>query len=148
MRIVEALHVLLHGTFGQADPLQSHLSLANLDLSAEDNAVTAAELLASDWRRARIVVFSSCESARMNVRISNEVYGLSWAPLAGGAQAVVTSRWRVLGPSNADWMEDFYGRLAAGGVSPAIASAETMRRMIQETGADPYFWAGPQVFGR
>ena len=72
----EALHVLLHGFFEQADPLQSRLSLENLDLSPEDNAVTAAELLASDWRRARIVVFSSCESAQMNVRISNEVYGL------------------------------------------------------------------------
>lgn len=144
----EALHVLLHGYFERADPLQSHLSLENLDLSREDNAVTAAELLASDWRRARIVVFSSCESAQMNVRISNEVYGLSWAPLAGGSQAVVTSRWRVLGPSNADWMEDFYGRLTAGAGSPAIAAAGTMRRMIHETGADPYYWAGPQVFGR
>ena len=144
----EALHVLLHGFFEQADPLQSRLSLENLDLSPEDNAVTAAELLASDWRRARIVVFSSCESAQMNVRISNEVYGLTWAPLAGGAHAVVTSRWRVLGPSNADWMEDFYGRLAAGAGSPAIAAAGTMRRMIKETGAEPYYWAGPQVFGR
>jgi CHAT domain-containing protein len=143
-----AVHVLLHGVFEQSDPLQSHLTLQNLDLSPEDNAITAAELLAADWRQTRLAVFSSCESAQMNVRISNEVYGLSWAPLVGGAQAVVTSRWRVLGPSNADWMDDFYGRLATGEGSPAIAAAGTMRRMIGQGEAHPYYWAGPQVFGR
>jgi CHAT domain-containing protein len=144
----DAVHVLLHGFFDQDDPLQSHVDLNNQDLSSEDNAVTAAELLASDWRHARLVVFSSCEGARMNVRISNEVYGLSWAPLVGGAEAVVMSRWRVQGSSSANWMADFYGRLAEGPGSPALAAAETMRRMIRDGQADPFYWAAPQVFGR
>lgn len=144
-----ALHVLLHGDFNAWDPLQSSVNLANLDLTRrEDNALTAAELLAADWRRARLVVFSSCEGARMNVRISNEIYGLSWAPLAGGADAVVMSRWRVRATSSADWMQAFYEALAAGAQSPALAAAEAMRQMIREGASHPFYWAGPQVIGR
>jgi CHAT domain-containing protein len=144
-----AVHVLLHGFFERDDPLQSRLDLNNDDVSPEKSALTAAELLASDWRDARIVVFSSCESAEMNVRISNEIYGLSWAPLVGGADTVVMSRWRVEGSSNADWMEEFYRRLTAGAGSPAVAAAETMRWMIGDgRWSEPYYWAAPQVFGR
>jgi CHAT domain-containing protein len=83
----------------------------------------------------------------MNVRISNEVYGLSWALLVGGADAVVLSRWRVQGSSSADWMARFYGSLVAGLGSPALAAADTMRQMIRG-GQTPFHWAAPQVFGR
>ena len=143
-----AVHVLLHGFFERNDPLQSYVDLNNPELPPADNALTTAELLAANWRDARLVVFSSCESAQLDVRISNEVYGLSWAPLVGGAQAVVMSRWRVEGKSNADWMKAFYARLAAGAGSPAVAAADTMKLMIHDGRTEPYYWAGPQVFGR
>jgi CHAT domain-containing protein len=145
-----AVHTLLHGTFVADDPLQSYLDLNNPKLAWDDpdQRITAAELLAADWRDARLVVFSACESAQMDVRISNEIYGLSWAPLAGGADAVVTTRWKAQGAVNAEWMPDFYARLAEGGASPATAAAATMSRMIHEGQTHPYFWAAPQVFGR
>ena len=89
----------------------------------------------------------------MNRRISNEVYGLSWAPLVGGAEHAVLSRWRVLSSSNADWMVRFYGSLTSGTSSPARAAAAAARGLIATEGsdpsyADPFYWAGPQVFGR
>jgi CHAT domain-containing protein len=144
----ENVHVLLHGRFNAADPLQSHIRLISTEPSREDNKITAAELLAVDCRHTRLAVFSSCEGARMNIRISNEVYGLSWALLVGGVDHVVMSRWRVQGGSNADWMASFYDNLVSGKVSPALAAAAAMRAMIAGKRSHPFYWAGPQVFGR
>lgn len=144
----ENVHVLLHGRFDQSDPLQSRINLNNPQLSREDNEITAAELLAVDWRDTRLAVFSACEGAMMNIRISNEVYGLSWAPLIGGVDHVLLSRWRVQSDSNADWMAIFYDRLASSRVFPALAAAAAMREMIASERSDPFYWAGPQVFGR
>ncbi len=84
----------------------------------------------------------------MNVRISNEVYGLSWAPLVGGADHVVVSRWRVNSNSNADWMTFFYDNLTSGEASPAVGAAAAMRGMIANGHTHPFGWAAPQVFGR
>ena len=84
----------------------------------------------------------------MNVRISNEIYGLSWAPLVGGADAVLMSRWRVQGSSSADWMADFYSKLAAETTSLPIAVSDTMRQIIRSGQAHPFYWAAPQLFGR
>lgn len=144
----ENVHVLLHGMFDQRDPLQSRINLNNPEFSREENEITAAELLAVDWRGARLAVFSSCEGAMMNIRISNEVYGLSWAPLLGGVDHVLMSRWRVQSDSNADWMASFYASLASGTSSPALAAAAAMRAMIAGERSDPFYWAAPQVFGR
>ncbi len=142
------LHVLLHGEFDSFEPLLSRLKLTNPALPRAEKALSAAELLAVNWRDTRLAVFSACEGARVNLRISNEVFGLPWAPLVGGAGRVVMSRWRVQSRSNARWMEHFYRALQAG-QSPALAAQRAMREMIESDGRDdPYLWAGPQVFGR
>lgn len=142
------IHVLLHGEFSSDDPLLSRVTLNNHSLSRQENEITAAELLAVNWRDTRLVVFSSCEGARVGSRISNEVFGISWALLAGGVDYVVLSRWRVQSSSNADWMESFYNTLVSERASPATAAAVAMRKMIADGRRHPYFWAGPQVFGR
>ena len=67
--------------------------------------------------------------------------------LAGGAENVVTSRWRVDGASNGRWMRTFYASIASGS-SPAQAAAVAMREMPKENGSHPYFWAAMQVNGR
>lgn len=142
------LHVLLHGEFDAFEPLLSRLTLSNPALPRAERRLSAAELLAVDWRDTRLAVFSACEGAQLNLRISNEVFGLPWAPLVGGAGQVVMSRWRVQSRSNAQWMGHFYRALQAG-QSPALAAQRAMREMIESDGRDdPYLWAGPQVFGR
>lgn len=142
------IHVLLHGEFSSEDPLLSQVTLNNPRLSRHQNEITAAELLAVNWRDTRLAVFSSCEGARVGSRISNEVFGISWALLAGGVDYVLLSRWRVQSSSNADWMESFYSALVSERASPASAAAVAMRKMIGGGRRHPYFWAGPQVFGR
>ncbi len=143
-----AVHVLLHGEFDTFDPLQSAISLNRPGVARGESRVTAADLLAVDWRDTALAVFSACEGARLNRRISNEVFGLSWPLFAGGVDAVLMSRWRVEAQSNATWMAAFYNRLAAGDASPAVAAATAMRTLIAGGAGHPYVWAGPQAFGR
>jgi CHAT domain-containing protein len=85
----------------------------------------------------KLVVLSACESGRVEVRISNEIYGFPWVFLAGGVDNVVTSRWVVDGASNGKWMRSFYGSLASG-ASPAGAAAFAMRTMRKERERNPY----------
>jgi CHAT domain-containing protein len=143
------VHVLLHGEYDSEDPLRSSIKLNNAsELQPDAEEITAAELLAVDWRDTNLAVFSSCEGAKAKIRISNELFGIPWALLAGGVDHVVLSRWRVEAASNADWMETFYETVASERASPASAAAAAMRKMIKSNQRDPYFWAGPQVLGR
>ena len=140
------VHVLLHGVYNFNDPLQS--IVATSEGPPNYVPVTAAELLAVDWHDTQLAVFSSCEGALVKTRISNEQFGISWALLAGGVDNVVLSRWRVNGVSNALWMETFYQTMLKGASSPALAANTAMRRMINSDKRHPFYWAGPQVFGR
>ncbi len=141
------VHVLLHGIFAEDDPLQSFVELENPRLSAADRRITAAELLAADWHATELAVFSACEGGRVTARISNEIHGLSWAPLVGGAERVLVSRWRVNAASNGRWMAVLYDALKQGN-SAAGAVAQAMRQLMKGDTAHPYYWAGPQLYGR
>lgn len=152
-------HILLHGRFDNPynDPLQSSISLNYLQSDAvldnpgsnvKDRQLSAAELLAANWQNTELVVFSSCEGGQLARRISNEIHGLSWAPLVGGADRVLVSRWRVDAASNGNWMASFYSALTDGNRA-ACATAHAMRMIkSEEDTAHPYYWAGPQLYGR
>jgi CHAT domain-containing protein len=143
----KTVHVLLHGQYNYDDPLQSTVEVGSGG-NLNGKYITAAELLAADWRHKQLAVFSSCEGALVKTRISNEQFGISWALFAGGADQVMLSRWRVNAASNAVWMETFYKSLIAEKISPALAANAAMRKMINTDKRHPYYWAGPQVFGR
>ena len=108
------------------DPLQSYVELDNPNLDVRDRRLTASELLAVNWRDVELVVFSACEGARIDARISNELHGLSWAPLVGGARQVVLSRWRVKSKSNARWIDAFYRALRDGQSTARARAAATL----------------------
>jgi CHAT domain-containing protein len=111
------------------------------------HSLLAADILALPLRGMKLVVMSACESAELQHRISNEIYGFPWVLLAAGAENVVTSRWLVNGGSNSRWMRSFYAAVA-GGASPAEALATAMRTMLKEDRSKPYYWAAMQVSGR
>ncbi len=137
----ESLHLLMHGEFNPIEPLLSELRLGGRD------PILAAELVGLPIQGLRLAVLSACESARVGQRISNEIFGFTWALLAGGAETVVLSRWLVQGDSNGIWMRLFYAALE-GGSSPAQAAAEAMRGMRRDGFTHPYYWAAMQVSGR
>ena len=138
----ECVHLLLHGKFNNEDPLQSTLAINS------STKLTAAELLSINWKNTRLTVFSSCESGMVNTRISNEIYGFSWPLLAGGTDNILLSRWRVSSSHNAAWMETFYHALINENLSPAFASRKAMLNLMIANRDKPYYWAGPQTYGR
>ncbi len=138
------IHFFLHGSYEEIDPLMSTIKVASFQTTRE---ITATQLLAVDWRSTGLAVFSAYEGPRLHRRISNELFGIPWAVLAGGAGQVVVSRWQIAAVSHAQWMTIFYRSLSGKGASPAIAAAEAMRTMIESKKQNPYYWAGPQVFG-
>jgi len=84
----------------------------------------------------------------VKTRMSKELCGIAWALLAGGVDNIIVSRWRVKSDKNADWMEAFYKAITSENLSPALAANEAIRKMIKSERSKPYFWAGPQVYGR
>jgi CHAT domain-containing protein len=142
VRGAESVHLLLHGEFDPIEPLLSRL----IEPSHRSPPLPATALLALPLSGVKLVVLSACESGVVAVRISNEIYGFPWALLAGGAENVVTSRWRVDGTSNGKWMQSFYAAIAQGS-SPTEAAATAMRTMKEGEGS-PYFWAAMAVSGR
>lgn len=141
------VHILLHGRFSRHSPLLSTLALTSAGDDGLPLELTAASLVAADWRNTRLAVLSACEGALVQARLSGELYGLSWPLLVGGANTLVLSRWRVEGTSNSDWIGDFYAELDVSG-RPARAAAAAARQMIDRGREHPFFWAGPQVIGR
>jgi CHAT domain-containing protein len=140
---VESAHILLHGNFDVKEPLRSSLT----DTSHRSQPLLATSLLSLPLKGMKLVVLSACESGRVEVRISNEIYGFPWVLLAGGVENVVTSRWVVDGGSNGAWMKFFYSALAKG-ASSAESAAAAMRAMRGSGEATPYLWAAMQVNGR
>lgn len=139
-------HLLLHGEFDHDDPLQSYLSLKTQEGSKQ--RLTAADLLAVDWTKTKLAVLSACEGAQVKMRISHEIFGFPWPLLTGGAEHVIVSRWRVSDIGNAQWVEHFYQRLIWEGMTPALAANAARRHLLASSYRHPYYWAGPQVFGR
>ena len=143
LRGAEAAHILLHGRFNAAEPLLSALGGTVQDTPG----LVAADFLAIPLRGTKLVVMSACESAELQHRVSNEIYGFPWVLLAAGAENVVSSRWRVNGASNSEWMRSFYAAVGKG-ASPAEAAADAMRAMLRANRASAYHWAAMQVDGR
>lgn len=141
LRGAQSVHLLVHGTFDAWEPLLSTLG------GHGTHSISAAELLALPLRGTKLVVMSACESAELQRRISNEIYGFPWALLAAGAENIVASRWRVNGASNSQWMRFYYAAISSG-ASPAEAGSAAMRSMLAKGQRRPYYWAAMQVIGR
>ena len=139
----DSLHVLTHGRFEHDEALLSWLDPTR----SGDPPILAAELLGLPLRGLPLAVLSACQGGQVGARISGELYGFSWALLAGGTAATVLSRWDVDGDSNGRWMRVFY-REAAHGASATMAAATAMREMRRDGQTHPYYWAAMQVSGR
>lgn len=145
----DVVHFLVHGAFNAREPMLSTLNFRNADIAEAGGAVvTAAELTRLPLGKADLAVLSACESGNVEVRLSNEIFGIPWAVLAAGADRALVSRWRVKAVKQGEWMGHFYSALAKGD-RPALASAAAMRAMRAEAAtAHPFWWAAPQMIGR
>jgi len=146
------IHLATHAQFDDTNPLSSHLVLAAGKESTEDGLLEAREImnlnLAPD-----LVVLSSCDTGRGEVRGGDGLVGMSWALLVAGCPTSVVSQWKVGSASTEKLMVEFHRRLAR---VPPSARRRTAARALREASLammripqyrDPWNWSAFVVMG-
>jgi CHAT domain-containing protein/tetratricopeptide (TPR) repeat protein len=129
---------------GENPLLRSGLVLAGADGLAEgeeDGILTALEAAGLDLSGTQLVVLSACDTGVGEVAIGEGVYGLRRAISIAGAQAQLSSLWRVSDEGTRWLMEAYYRRLLAGeGRSEALRQVqlEMLRHPVYRA---PFYWA-------
>lgn len=139
------IHIATHALADARIPQLSALRLATSGTAGSDGdgdgRVFAADLLEVKFN-AELVVLSACDTA-LGRDVSGEgVIGLRYVMLARGAQAVVSSLWKVGDRHAQELMTGFYQGLFGNGDATAVALGKTMRAMMARHGRDPAVWAG------
>ncbi|HMS03973.1 MAG TPA: CHAT domain-containing protein, partial [Gemmatimonadaceae bacterium] len=141
-RTGDVLHIAAHGIVRAWDGRGAALVLA---ADGQQDGVLYAGEVAALTLRARLVVLSACSTDAGDLVRGEGVSGLTSAFLRSGAQAVVTSAWRVDDAGTARLMRDFYGALARGATTGgALRSAQ---RAARTRGDPPALWAAFRVVG-
>jgi len=135
------VHVVAHALFNAELPMESVILL---DPKAEHGWITAADMLTVNFGAARLVVLSACGTAQGRVAVGAEVFGFLRALMAGGAKAMVLTRWPVDDAATAKFFRVFYEALQRDSTAEALRRAATTTARIN---AHPFFWAGPTLYG-
>jgi CHAT domain-containing protein len=146
------VHVATHGILNGRNPMFSRIELARSGApgSANDGRLEVHELLGLTIR-SPLVFFSGCETGAGYEWTDDPVAGtadltLAQAVLAGGANHVISTLWRINDAGAGIFSEHFYRRLAAGTVAGAFAEAQ--RAMAEDPRYEnPYYWAGYTLSG-
>ncbi|MBI5331729.1 MAG: CHAT domain-containing protein [Betaproteobacteria bacterium] len=136
-----------HGVVHPTDPWLSAIVLTQTGPSGqEDGFVTAGE-----WQRfhlrSDLTVLASCESGVGRVQRGEGVLGLTYALTLAGSANVAHTLWTVDDRATADFVIDFFRRLASG-ASQVSAMAQAKRDALAKHGAEKaYFWAPLVLYG-
>lgn len=94
---------------------------------------------------AELAVLSGCETGRGRLGDGDELVGLANTFLAGGAEAMVVSAWRVDDDCTRDFAEIFHrSRLSAraeGCPTPTASALRAAQRQLMRERPHPAFWA-------
>lgn len=125
------LHIATHGDFRPDNPLFSSVRLADSHLTLYD--IYQLRL------PAELITLSGCATGLNLVSAGDELLGLERGLFAAGAQSLLLSLWNVHDKSTAEFMQLFYGHLAASHhTARAHQSAVTE---LRKRYPHPYFWA-------
>ena len=137
------LHLAAHARADEAFPDRSAVFLAP-GSSAEDGWLQPPEIAALDFG-GRLVVLSACDSATGFLLAGEGPLSLARAFFAGGAGAVVATRWPMRDDDAAFVMDRFYRALASGvGVASALRRA---RQAAIDADRPAAVWAGLVLVG-
>lgn len=131
------LHLATHAQLLPKQGRAAHIKLCDKDLRLD--AVAGTRLGGAT------VVLSACDGAAADVLPGEEVLSLSWAFLAAGAAAVLSSQWPVADGDALPLIESLYAALLRGD-DPALALALAQREAIA-AGMATQLWGGMLAFG-
>ena len=137
------VHFAAHARADSAFPERSAVFLAPGD-DHEDGWLQPDEIAALDLR-GRLIVLSACESADGSLVSGEGPLSLARAFFAGGASAVIATRWPLEDDDAAFVMERWYRALRTG--NSAATALRQARREAREAGRPPEAWAGVLLLG-
>jgi hypothetical protein len=133
----DVVHFACHATARIGDPLTSSLVLDDGELRLET-------ILGLDEIRARLVVLSACETALPGTLI-DEGLALSAGFLKAGANAVISSLWKVWDDSTLALMIGLYRALRSG-LEPAAALTDA-QRFVRELDVSEWLTLTTDILG-
>ena len=146
------IHLATHAVFDDTSPLHSHLLLAVGKNSPEDGLLEAREIMNLDLAT-DLVVLSSCETGRGEVRGGDGVIGMSWALLVAGCPTAVVSQWKVGSAGTEKLMTEFHRRLSKlppdqrrAAAARALRAADLALMQMPDY-RQPYDWSAFVVVG-
>ena len=131
LRDYRIIHFATHTLFEEDAPLQSRVLLHDGDLTVPDLFDLSLD--------ADLITLSSCEGARGDISIGDEVVGLAQALFHAGTRTLVAGLWKVPDETTRALMTRFYRVLQAGQM-PAQALRTAQFQMIA-SGYTPFHWA-------
>lgn len=167
----DLVHLAVHGTLNELDPLASHVALAAAaPLSAttaltvgaalstsvstapeladtEDGTLTVREVFGLELSNADLVVLSACQTGLGENGRGDEVVGLTRAFLYAGTPEIITTLWSINDSAATDLMVTLHERRQEG-MSTAAALRQAQLDTLAETDySDPYYWAAFVLHG-
>lgn len=147
------VHLATHGFFiderdlspARSPLLASGLVLAKPDDSNANQILTAEELVAADFHKARLVTLSACETGLGEKVTGQGVLGLRASLMAAGARCIVMSLWKVPDDATLLLMNRFYQNLWERNLPIAEALKEaqlSVRNEPYNRFKEPVHWAG------
>ncbi len=140
------IHFAGHYLIDEHNPLLSRLVLAKRQGA---DATDSSDLMGSDLvglrlPRAKVVVFSACQTSGEDYYNGEGLLGISRMFLEAGSPLVVASQWAVETKSTAELMLKFHRYRKAPGVSSIAALRQAQLEMLSDQSGvyrDPYYWA-------
>jgi CHAT domain-containing protein len=139
---VSFLHISTHTLVDPDNPDRSRILMASDSRSVPFDYLFLKEVYGMDLKNVDLATISACETARGKIVRGDGVQAFSLAFLAAGANATVTSLWRVADRPTAEFMKQFYYFLALGQAkSEALRSAKLEFLHSNSTWSAPRYWA-------
>jgi CHAT domain-containing protein len=135
------LHLAAHGVLRLDNPNASFIQLA-------DGPCHPSDVLTLDLGGCRLVTLSACRTGLGRMSGGDEQIGLATAFARAGAEAVLSTLWRIDDAATLVFMRVLYHHVAAG-LAPARALREAQLASLRHSDtpflAHPYFWGGFQL---
>jgi len=136
------LHMACHGSFNNAQPLDSMLQLAG------GKGLHVDEIFEMKLNNSSLVILSACQTALSNISTGDELVGLTRAFIFAGAPALMTTLWNVDDEKTSELVKDFCLRFKSGGRAESLRQAQLELINSEETQYQhPYYWAAFEMTG-
>lgn len=136
------LHLAMHGLLSGENTEFAALAFHPESDSAGQFLLSMEEIAAMELA-ADLVVLSACETGAGRLRRGEGVISMARAFREAGCPNILMSLWTADDKSSTLIMQDFFGRLKAGGnIAESIRAAKLNLMSTQFLQSHPYYWAG------